>query len=239
VDWILVAKYFGAALAVGFGSFGSGASEGYTAGKAAEAIARQPKVSSEILRTMLIGQAVTETSGIFGLLIAILLIFVVPSEGAPSVVMAYLAAGACMGIGGIGAGLGCGSAGGAACEATARHPKVSSSILLTTLIGQAISQTGAIFALVVSFLLLLLPPQSSNIAVIGAVLGAGLAMGFGAIGAGTNSGYATARAVVGVSRNSKVSGLLLRIMLLGQAVEHAGAIYSLIIAFLLLFAQSQ
>jgi F-type H+-transporting ATPase subunit c len=239
MDWILVAKFSGAALAVGFGSFGSGFSEGFTAGKAAESISRQPKVSGEILRTMLITQAVTETSGIFGLLAAILLLFVVPSEGAPSVVMAYFATGICMGIGGIGAGIGCGVAGGSACESVARHPRVSSTILLNTLIGQAIVQTGCIFALVVSLLLLFMHPQSSNIGIIGAVLGAGCAMGFGAIGAGTNSGYATARATWGVARNPHAGGLILRLMLLGQAVEHAGAIYSLIIAFLLLLGQKQ
>jgi len=239
VDMILLAKYFGAALAVAVGAVGCGVSEGFTAGKAAEAIARQPRASSDILRMMLIGQAVTETSGIFGLLVSILLLFVVPSEGTHSTAFAYFAAGICMGIGGVGAGLGCGKAGSSACEAVARQPRMSSSIILTTLIGQAISQTGAIFALVVSMLLLFMPPQSSNIGAIGAVLGAGCAMGFGAIGAGTFSGYATASAVTGISHNASTSGMLLRIMLLGQAVEHAGAIYSLIIAFLLLLGQQQ
>jgi F-type H+-transporting ATPase subunit c len=238
VDLILPAKFFGAALAVGFGAIGSGVCEGYTAGRAAEGIVRQPKVSGEILRTMLIAQAVTETSGIFGLLVAILLLFVVPSEGGLPIATAYLAAGICMGIGGIGAGIGCGNAGGSACQAVARHPRVANNILITMLIGQAISQTGCIFALVVSLLLLFVPVPGASIGIIGAILGAGFAMGFGAIGAGSNSGYATARAVEGVSKNPRTSGLVLRIMLLGQAVEHAGAIYSLIIAFLLLFSQS-
>jgi F-type H+-transporting ATPase subunit c len=234
----LYAKFIGAALAVGFGALGSGASEGYTAGKAANGIVRQPKVSGEILRTMLISQAVTETSGIFGLLVAILLLFVVPSEGGLPIVVTYISAGICMGLGGIGAGLGCGTAGGAACEAVARNPRATSSIILTTLIGQAISQTGCIFALVVSLLLLFIPPVGSGIGLIGALIGAGFAMGFGAIGAGTNSGYATARAVTGISRNPRTGSLVLRIMLLGQAVEHAGAIYSLIIAFLLILGRS-
>jgi F0F1-type ATP synthase membrane subunit c/vacuolar-type H+-ATPase subunit K len=112
-------------------------------------------------------------------------------------------------------------------------------VILTMLIGQAISQTGAIFALVISLLLLFAPPQSSNLAMIGAVFGAGFAMGFGAIGAGVGSGYATSKATWETARNPKQSMLLLRTMLLGQAVEHAGAIYSLLIAFILLLGQNQ
>jgi F-type H+-transporting ATPase subunit c len=238
VELVILAKFIGASIAVGIGAMGSGFSEGFTAGKAAESISRQPKISGEILRTMLISQAVTETAGIFGLVIAILLLFVAPSEGEPSKIAAFFAAGICMGIGGIGAGIGCGVAGGAACESVARHPKISSAILLNTLIGQAIVQTGCIFALVISLLLIFMAPESSNIGIIGGVLGAGFSMGIGAIGAGTNSGYATARANWAIARNAKTSGMVLRIMLLGQAVEHAGAIYAMIIAFLLLLGHS-
>ena len=71
---------------------------------------------------------------------------------------------------------------------------------------------------------------------IGAMIGAGWAMGFGAIGAGISTGFTAKNAVWGMSRNSKIGGVLTRTMLLGQAVAHAGAIYSLIIAFILLFS---
>ena len=234
MDLVILAKFIGASIAVGVGAMGSGFGEGLTAGKAAESISRQPKITGEILRTMLISQAVTETAGIFGLVVAILLLFVAPSEGEPSKIAAFFAAGICMGIGGIGAGIGCGMAGGAACESVARHPRISSAILLNTLIGQAITQTGCIFALVISFILIFMAPVSSNIGVIGGVLGAGFSMGIGAIGAGTNSGFITARANWAVARNAKTSGLILRIMLLGQAVDTTVVIFSMIIAFLLL-----
>lgn len=237
VHGIDFARYLGAALAIGFSGLGSGFSEGYVAGKASEAISRQPAAAGEVVRAMLVTQAVTETAGIFGLLVAIMLLFVVPSSGDLSIMAAYVAAGYCMGIGAIGAGTGSGIAGGATCESVARFPLVSTNTLLNALIGQAISQTGAIFALVISLLLCLNAPGSSNIGTIGAMLGAGFSMGIGAVGAGAGSGLATARAVWGSARNTKVSGLLLRTMLLGQAVEHAGAIYAMIIAFLLLFSQ--
>lgn len=237
MDWVLVAKYFGAALAVGIAAFGSAYGEGYTAYKASEAIARQPRASSEIVRTMLITQAVAETAGIFGLLISIILIFVAPTRGGLTQAVSLIAAGLCMGVGAIGAGVGSGQAGGTACESIGRHPRLASSILLTTLVGQAIIQTGCIFALVVSMLLSIMVPSSDNIVAMGAMFGAGCAMGFGAIGAGISTGFTAKKAIWGMSRDSSIGGVMTRTMLLGQAVAHAGAIYSLIVAFLLIFSQ--
>lgn len=234
MEWVVFAKYFGAGLAIAMSAIGCGISEGFTAGKASESIVRQPRAASEVIRTMLVTQAVTETASIFALLIAFLLIFVVPSEGQASVTAGYLSAGFCMGAGAIGAGFGSGLAGGSACESVARYPMQSVNVLLNTLIGQAISQTGAIFALVISLLLCIRTPNSNDIGVIGALLGAGASMGLGAIGAGAGSGYITARAVDGLSRNARIGGILLRTMLLGQSVQQAKAIYSLIIAFLLI-----
>ncbi len=70
------AKYIGAGLAMGFGAIGPGIGEGYAAGKACEGIARRPEQQGLITRTMLVGQAVSETTGIYSLVIALLLIFV-------------------------------------------------------------------------------------------------------------------------------------------------------------------
>ncbi|MFC1489964.1 ATP synthase F0 subunit C [Candidatus Latescibacterota bacterium] len=236
MEWIYISKFLGAALAVGIAAFGSAYGEGYIAFKASEAIARQPKASSEIVRTMLITQAVAETAGIFGLLVSIILLFVAKPDGGLAYAFSLLAAGICMGVGAIGAGIGSGQAGGAACESIGRFPRLSPNILLTTLVGQAIVQTGCIFALVIAMLLALMQRDTNSIVTIGALLGAGCAMGFGAIGAGISTGYTAKKAIWGMSRDSKIGGVLTRTMLLGQAVAHAGAIYSLIVAFILVFS---
>ena len=49
---------------------------GLAVGKAVEATGRQPEAVKEIRSVMLLGQAMSETTGIYALLIAILLIFV-------------------------------------------------------------------------------------------------------------------------------------------------------------------
>jgi ATP synthase F0 subunit c len=234
MESVACAKYIGAGIAICLGGLGCGFGEGLIAGKASESMVRQPKASGEIVRTMLITQAITETACIFGLLVAIMLLFVVPSQGGLSVVAACIGAGICMGAGAIGSGIGPGIGGAAACESIARHPAQSVSILLTTLIGQAIAQTGAIFALVVSLLLTLMTPDSARIEITGAIIGASFSMGLGAIGVGVGSGHVIAMAVKGTARNAKAGSLLLRIMLLGQAVAHTMAICSMIIAFLLI-----
>lgn len=55
--------------------------QGFTAAKAVEGVARQPEAQGEILKTMLVGQAVTETTGIFAFIIAIVLVFANPLVG--------------------------------------------------------------------------------------------------------------------------------------------------------------
>ncbi|OQY40205.1 MAG: ATP synthase F0 subunit C [Candidatus Cloacimonetes bacterium 4572_65] len=72
---VKAAALLGAGIAMGIGALGPGLGEGFTAGKACEGIARSPENSGMITRTMLIGQAVSESTGIYSLVVALLLIF--------------------------------------------------------------------------------------------------------------------------------------------------------------------
>ncbi len=67
----------GAGIAVATG-IGAGVGQGFAAGKAAEAVANQPEAKSDIISTMLLGQAVAESSAVYGLVVAIILLFVNP-----------------------------------------------------------------------------------------------------------------------------------------------------------------
>ena len=77
VHIIRAAALIGAGIAMGFGAIGPGIGEGFAAGKACEGIARRPEEQGLLTRTMLIGQAVSESTGIYSLVIAVILIFVV------------------------------------------------------------------------------------------------------------------------------------------------------------------
>ena len=74
---VLACSAIGAGLAV-IAGIGPGVGQGIAAGHAAAAVGRNPGAKSEITSTMLLGQAVAETTGLYGLLIGIILLFVQP-----------------------------------------------------------------------------------------------------------------------------------------------------------------
>ena len=108
-------------------------------------MARQPAASNSLLKTMLIGQAISETPGIFALVVALMLTFRDFSPGTLAQAMALIGAGISVGVGAIGAGVGTGITSGDACEAAARRPDASQDVTVTMLLGQAIGTTPAVF----------------------------------------------------------------------------------------------
>ena len=59
---------------------GPGIGEGNAVAKACEAIGRQPEAKGDVTSTMIMGCAIAETTGLYALIIAILLIFVAPGS---------------------------------------------------------------------------------------------------------------------------------------------------------------
>ncbi len=76
-DLIMACSAIGAGLAM-IAGIGPGIGQGYAAGKGAEAVGRQPEAQGDIVRTMLLGAAVAETTGIYGLVVALILLFANP-----------------------------------------------------------------------------------------------------------------------------------------------------------------
>ncbi|MCL2255025.1 MAG: ATP synthase Fo subunit C [Lachnospiraceae bacterium] len=75
--FVLGCSALGAALAV-FTAFGPSLGQGQAAGMAAQAVSRNPGAVGDIRTTMLLGQAFSETGGLYGLVVAILLLIVKP-----------------------------------------------------------------------------------------------------------------------------------------------------------------
>ena len=73
------------------------------------------------------------------------------------------------------------------------------------------------------------------IKIAGQAIGAGLCMGIGAIGPGVGEGNAVAHALDGMARQPEAAGDLRTNMILGCAITETTGIYSLLIAFLILF----
>ena len=75
--FILGCSAIGAGLAM-IAGLSPGIGEGIAVSKALEAIGRQPECKGEVTSTMLLGCAVAETTGIYSLIIALILLFVKP-----------------------------------------------------------------------------------------------------------------------------------------------------------------
>ena len=66
-----------AGLCMGIGAIGPALGEGNAVAKALEGMARQPEAANDLRTNMIIGCAVTETTGIYSLLISFLILFAV------------------------------------------------------------------------------------------------------------------------------------------------------------------
>lgn len=72
---IKVAAVIGAAICMGIGAMGPALAEGFIGGRALEGMARQPELRGVLTRTMILADAIAETTGVYALIISILLIF--------------------------------------------------------------------------------------------------------------------------------------------------------------------
>ncbi|HHC24395.1 MAG TPA: ATP synthase F0 subunit C [Desulfobacterales bacterium] len=234
--WISVAAFMGGALAMGLGAIGAAIGEGYTAAQANAAVSRNPGISGDILKSMLVGQAIAESASIFALVVAMILLFTSFTSQSYVTACVMLSSGLCMGFGAIGSGVGSGFPAGAACMGMARQPAMSGRLTTNMLIGSAVCQTPSIFALVTSFILLFTDFSARAVSPTwAAVLGAGFASGLGAVGSGLGGGLVAESGCKGIARQPLSATPVTNVMLLGQAVTQTTAIYGLLIGFILMF----
>ena len=231
-----LASYAGAGLCIGLGAIGAALGEGYTAGLANQSLSQKPEMSGDILKNMLVGQAVAETAAIFALVVAILLLFLDMPSHSMLKAAAFMSAGICMGLGTIGSGIGSGFPGGEACLGIARQPAIASRLTTNMLIGSAVCQTPAIFSMVVALMLMFMEfgtmPVSPTWT---ALIGAGFSTGLASIGSGLGGGLAAKASAEGIARQPESFGPVTTTMLVGQAVSQTPAIFGLLISFVLMF----
>jgi F0F1-type ATP synthase membrane subunit c/vacuolar-type H+-ATPase subunit K len=140
-----------------------------------------------------------------------------------------------MGLGAIGAAIGEGYTAAEANLAVSRSPKNSGDIFKNMLVGQAVAESASIFALVIAVLLLFMNTGNATLLKAAALFGAGLSMGFGAVGSGVGSGFPGGQACAGISRQPAATSRLTTNMLIGSAVCQTPAIFSMVVALMLIF----
>ena len=78
MNYIEAISILGAVFAVSFGALGPALAEGRSVAAAMDAIARQPEAAGVLSRTLFVGLAMIETTAIYCLVIALLLLFANP-----------------------------------------------------------------------------------------------------------------------------------------------------------------
>ncbi len=235
-DWVDVARYLSAGIAMGFGAIGSAIGVGMAGGSAVFAMQRQPKNSEITFRNMLLGQALSETPGIFALVVALLLGFTKPSAYEWHTIGALLGSGMAIGFSSIGAGIGLGLVTSESSRNISRNPRAKGLTERTMILGMAITQSPNVFAFVISLVLMqvTLTPEVS-FSGLAKYLAAGACVGFGTIGSGIGEGYAASRATFGAGRFPMATGSVTRTMVLGMAIAESPAVFTLVIAIILVF----
>jgi F-type H+-transporting ATPase subunit c len=70
-------KLLAAGICMGLGAIGPALGEGMIGARAMEAMSRNPKIADKIVPNMLVAMAVTESTGIYSLVISLILIFAI------------------------------------------------------------------------------------------------------------------------------------------------------------------
>jgi F-type H+-transporting ATPase subunit c len=69
------AKAIGAGICMGLGAIGPGIGEGHAVAHALDGMARQPEAASTLRTNMILGCAITESTGIYSLVVSLLILF--------------------------------------------------------------------------------------------------------------------------------------------------------------------
>ncbi len=211
----LILGAIGAGLAVGIAGLGSGIGAGITGASGAGVVAEDPNKFG----TAIVFQALPQTQGLYGFLVAILILFVFKTAPA----WAMFAAGLAVGLAGLSA-IGQGIAASAGLGAVAED----NSIFGKAMVFSVLPETQAIYGLLVAILLLVgvfKSPGSTGVA----ALGAGFAVGFAGL-SGIGQGITAAGAIGATARDPDAmgKGLVLAVM------PETFAIFGLLIAILIM-----
>ena len=225
------------ALTVSCNAVAVGIGQGLTTVTAIQAIKIQPGARTEISRTLMLGMALSETSAIIGLIIALIILF-----GSPTILsnttefMHYseLGIAAAIGIAGTVVGIAVSLPAQAACLATARQPFFSQKILLIMLLTQSLMQTPIIFAFIVALLIKFQAATAASLTDSMRLIGAGLCIGLGSVGPAIGLGIFAKKACQALGINRYAYSEVFSFTLMSQAIIESPIILSLVISLMLI-----
>lgn len=223
----------GIALSICLSGFVIGLASSFPAKEACLSIARQPFFADKILRFMLITQSIMQTPIVFAFIIAMIIRAQTFTIETINQSLMLIAAGLCVGLGSIGPVIGLAIFAKHACRAISINRKAYSNLISFTFISQTIIETPIIFAMTIS-LMFIFYVHSDSLLVAIAWLAAAFCMGIGTLGPGIASGKTAAAAVHQIALHPERHSILSRTSMFAQGLIDTCAIYSFLIAFLLI-----
>ena len=221
------------ALAVSLTSIGVGIGESLTSIAALQAINIQPKATTDINKMSVLGMALTETSAVLALVMAIMLIL---GSSNLSYYSDLSRLGIAFAISFSGAAIGIASSmpAKAACLATARQPFFSNKILNIMLLTISFIQTPIIFGFIVA---LFINYQAAGCTTLGEslrLISAGISIGLGSIGPTLGLAYFAKSAAEGLGVNRDAYDKIMTFTFLSEALIETPVVFALVTSLLLL-----
>jgi len=224
----------GIMIALGISGLCAGIAASIPTAKMCHSVTHQPFMYAKFLNLMLIVQTLIMTPNMFGMLISLMIKNKMTNIENLNEALQLFSSGLSIGIGSIGSSIGLSIFAAAACTAVGINKKAFNKIITFTFICEAIIETPAIFALLISLMIL-----SSVIIPDASVQGwkfisAALCMGLSTIAPSINAGKTGAAACKQIGFNLEQYSNLSKIALLALAMIDSFAIYGLLVAIVML-----
>lgn len=225
--------YFGSIVAlVCITSVAVGIGESCISKEAIKAIDFQPGAKTEINKAALLGIALTETSAIIGLVLAIILFskaFILPYSGLPliGIVLAVALPGFAAGI------VSCRPII-KACHSIMRQPFFSSKVINLMLITTSFIQTPVVFGFIISLFIYYQIPFCTNYTQAIRLFASGLSIGLGGIGSIIGLSHYAQQACASIGYNRNAYFRIITFTFISQALIETPVIFALIISLLIL-----
>lgn len=141
--------YVGAGLAIGLAGFWVAIWEGFVARRSISVLGKNPELQGTLLVVTILGIALTESSAIYGLIIALQIVGSSDVSG-----IAAIAAGLAVGLPGLAVGIGEGWVAGYAMDAILRNPDIKNKIMVFMILFIALVESSAIYGLIIALQIL-------------------------------------------------------------------------------------
>lgn len=222
------------ATAVALPTLGVSFGQSYLGLAALKALHRQPRMRADIMRTMLISMALTETAAILGLALSVVLLFYEnPLESGLATSIAELGIALAIGLPGFTIGIATAFPGVATLEAIARQPFFARKISNIMLITQTIGQTGIIFGFLTSLFIKFALPSVGSMNDAIKLFSSGLAIGLGSIGPAFGLGRFAQTACENLGYRPESYNKILTFTFITEAIIETPLIFALVVSLLL------